>query len=84
MVNPFRILNIISPTAIRLNLPKKWRIHNSFYISLLELYRTGLQQTPNPDQIVRDTEPIKTKNYKIDKVKDSIYTKRDIIKYLIK
>ena len=42
MVGPFRILSIISLTVIRLNLLKKWRIHNSFYISLLEPYRTGL------------------------------------------
>ena len=84
MVGPFRILSIISPTAVRLNLPKKWRIHNSFYISLLEPYRTGLQETPNPDQIIQDTEPVKTKDYKIDKIKDSIYAKRDIIKYLVK
>ena len=49
MVGPFCILNVISPTAVRLNLPKKWRIHNSFYISLLEPYRTDLQETPDPD-----------------------------------
>ena len=42
MVSPFRVLNIISPAAVRLNFPKKWRIYNSFYISLLEPYRTGL------------------------------------------
>ena len=84
IVNPFHILKIISPTAVRLNLPKKWRIHNSFYISLLEPYRTGLQETPNPDQIIRDAEPVKAKNYKIDKIKDFIYAEGDVIKYLIK
>ena len=42
MVGPFCVLNIISPTIVRFNLPKKWCIHNSFYISLLEPYRTGL------------------------------------------
>ena len=42
MVSPFRVLNVISPTVIWLDLPKKWRIYNSFYISLLELYYTGL------------------------------------------
>ena len=42
MVDPFRVLNVISPMVIRFNLPKKWRIYNSFYISLLEPYRTGL------------------------------------------
>ena len=42
MVNPFRVFNIISLTVIRLDLPKKQRIHNFFYISFLEPYRTGL------------------------------------------
>ena len=84
IVNPFYILNIISPTVIRLNLPKKWRIYNSFYVSLLKPYRTGLQEIPNPDQIIQDTEPVKTKNYKINKIKDSIYAEGDIIKYWIK
>ena len=42
MVGPFCVLNVISPTAVRLDFLKKWRIHNSFYISLLEPYRTGL------------------------------------------
>ena len=49
MVGPFYVLSVISPTAVRLNLPKKWRIYNSFYVSLLEPYRTGLQETLNPD-----------------------------------
>ena len=84
MVGPFRILNIISPTAVRLDLPKKWRIHNSFHVSLLEPYRTGLQEAPNPDQIMRDAEPVKIEDYEIDEIKDSIYAKGDVVKYLVK
>ena len=42
MVGPFCVLNVISPTVIRFNLLKKWYIYNSFYISFLEPYRTGL------------------------------------------
>ena len=49
MVSPFCVFSIISPTAVRLDLPKKWRIYNSFYVFLLEPYRTGLQETPDPD-----------------------------------
>ena len=33
---------------------------------------------------MRDAEPIKAENYKIDKVKDFIYAKKDIVKYLVK
>ena len=42
MVGPFCIFSVIFPTAVRFDLPKKWYIYNSFYVFLLELYRTGL------------------------------------------
>ncbi|KAA8633036.1 hypothetical protein SMACR_09896 [Sordaria macrospora] len=38
---PFKISQVISPTAVRLTLPKSWRIHDSFHVSLLEPYRAG-------------------------------------------
>ena len=49
IIGPFRVLSVISPMVIRFDFPKKWRIHNSFYISLLEPYRISLQEIPNPD-----------------------------------
>ena len=33
---------------------------------------------------MRDTKPVKVEDYEINKVKDFIYAKRDIIKYLVK
>ena len=42
MVSPFYVFSVISPIVVRFNFLKKWRIHNSFYVSLLEPYRTGL------------------------------------------
>ena len=42
MVGPFCVLNIIFPTVVWFNFLKKWRIYNSFYISFLKPYRTGL------------------------------------------
>ena len=33
---------------------------------------------------MRDAEPVKVKDYKIDKVKDFIYAEGDIVKYLVK
>jgi len=35
---PFQIEKIISPLAVCLTLPRKWKIHNVFHISLLEPY----------------------------------------------
>ena len=42
MVGSFCVFSVISPMVVRFDLPKKWRIHNSFYVSLLEPYRIGL------------------------------------------
>ena len=33
---------------------------------------------------MRDAEPVEVKDYKINKVKDSIYAKGDVVKYLVK
>jgi len=35
---PFQVEKIISPLAVRLTLPRKWKIHNVFHVSLLEPY----------------------------------------------
>ena len=33
---------------------------------------------------MRDAEPVKAEDYKIDEVKDSIYAEGDVVKYLVK
>ena len=35
-LNPFWVLHPVGKQAYKLKLPKKWRIHNVFHISLLE------------------------------------------------
>lgn len=47
MLGPFKILKVISPTAIKLVLPPSWRIHNTFYVSLVEPYRVESRGPPN-------------------------------------
>ena len=66
MLGPFRISKVISLNAMRLTLPTKWRIYNSFYISLLELYRTGGSRTaPDPDQVLYDAAEIENNKYEV-------------------
>jgi hypothetical protein len=38
---PFAIAKVVSLTAIRLSLPRKWKIYNTFHVSLLEPYNNG-------------------------------------------
>jgi len=39
--SPFQIEKVVSPLAVCLTLPRKWKIHNVFHVSLLEPYRTS-------------------------------------------
>ena len=66
MFGPFRISKVISLNAMRLTLPTKWRIYNSFYISLLEPYRTSRSRTtPNPNQVLYKAVEIENNEYEV-------------------
>jgi len=45
---PFQIEKIVSPLTVHLTLPRKWKIHNVFHVSLLEPCRTSEHWAP-PD-----------------------------------
>jgi hypothetical protein len=55
---PFAIEKVVSPTAIRLSLPRKWKIHNTFHVSLLELYNNGNRPPPNLLKIIDESADI--------------------------
>jgi len=56
---PFQIEKIISPFAVRLTLPKKWKIHNVFHVSLLMPYRTSEHRSPpDPTKVLREADDI--------------------------
>jgi hypothetical protein len=60
---PFKIIKVLSPTAYRLELPARWKIHNVFHVSLLEPYHQPSlpdRLAPTPQQVleeVGDIEP---------------------------
>lgn len=83
MWGPFKIQKVISPTAVRLTLPKSWRIHNTFHVSLIEPYRAGNQALPDPDQVLREAVAIEAEEYVMDKIMDSLETQGHV-KYLVK
>jgi hypothetical protein len=44
---PFAIEKVVSPTAMQLSLPRKWKIYNTFHISLLEPYNNRTRPLPD-------------------------------------
>jgi len=57
--SPFQIKKIISPLAVQLTLPWKWKIYNVFHVLLLEPYRTSEQWAPpDPSKILREVDAI--------------------------
>jgi hypothetical protein len=53
--SPFAIEKVISPTAMRLSLPRKWKIHNTFHVSLLEPYNNGTRPPPDLLKIIDES-----------------------------
>jgi len=82
---PFQIEKIISPLALRLMLPRKWKIHNVFHVSLLEPYRTSEHRTPpDPSKILREADDIEqSEEYDVEEVMSSRKQGRRVL-YLVK
>jgi len=70
---PFQIEKIVSPLAVRLTLPRKWKIHNVFHVSLLEPYRTSEHRAPpDPSRVLREADDIEqSEEYDIEEVMSS-------------
>ena len=71
---PFQIEKIISPLAVRLTLSRKWKIHNTFHVSLLEPYRTSEHRAPpDPSKVLREADDIEqSEEYDVEEVMSSI------------
>jgi len=71
---PFQIEKIVSPLAVRLTLPRQWKIHNVFHVSLLEPYRTSEHRTPpDPSKVLREADDIEqSEEYNVDEVMSSV------------
>jgi len=71
---PFQIKKIISPLAVRITLPCKWKIHNVFHVSLLEPYQTSEHRaTLDPSKVLREADDIEqSEEYDVDEVMSSV------------
>jgi hypothetical protein len=74
---------IISNTAVRLNLPTKWKIHKVFHVSLLELFVQRNREV-NLEKVLGTTDLIEANNeYHVEEVMASLEKKGKFI-YLVK
>jgi len=71
---PFQIEKVVSPLAVRLTLPRKWKIHNVFLVSLLEPYRTSEHRAPpDPSKVLREVDDIEqSEEYDVTEVMSSV------------
>jgi len=86
---PFQIEKIVSPLAVRLTLPRKWKIHNVFHVSLLKPYRTSEHRAPpDPSKVLREADDIEqSQEYDVEEVMSSVEHSRGNNKrilYLVK
>jgi len=70
---PFQIEELVSPLAVRLTLPRKWKIQ-VFHALLLEPYRTSEHGAPpDPSKVLREADDIEqSEEYDVDEVMSSV------------
>jgi hypothetical protein len=81
---PFKIIQVVSPLAYRLDLPTSWNIHDVFHSSLLLPFKETAAHGPNyscpPPDLIKD-QP----EYKVEKIINHCYHGRTrTLQYLIK
>jgi len=71
---PFQIEKIVSPLAVCLTLPRKWKKHNVLHVSLLEPYQTSKHRPPpDPSKVLREADDIEQlEEYDVDEVMSSV------------
>ena len=74
---PFQVLHPVGKQVYKLELPRKWRIHNVFHVSLLEQDTTKKERV---DEKVTelDFEAGNSKVYKVEAIRDSAVYAREL------
>ena len=72
----FRVLHLVGKQAYKLELPKKWRIHDVFHVSLLEQDTTKKGRV-NDTQLDFEFEVGNEKEYEVDGIWDSAVYARE-------
>jgi hypothetical protein len=77
---PFQIEKVVSPTAMRLTLPVKWKKHPTFHVSEIEPFSSGSRDPPDPAQILREAADIEADDeYDVEEIKASIKRRNRVL-----
>jgi len=81
---PSRSRRFFSPLVVQLTLPRKWKIHNVFHVSLVEPYRASNLRGPmDPSKVLQEADDVEqSEEYDIDEVMSSTKKGRPIL-YLV-
>ena len=78
---PFQVLHPVKKQAYKFKLPRKWRIHDVFYVSLLkqDTIRKG-----RVDKNVTEFEAGNNEKYEVERIWDStVYVKESAVDHLL-
>src|SRR5690554_7946695 len=89
MYGPFELLEMVGKNAARLKLPRTWRCHNVFNVSLLEPYRRSQKFTrPEDYEVVDDVEAVRygddAGEYEVKAILASTRNNNKQLQYLVK
>jgi hypothetical protein len=77
---PFAIEKVVSLTVMRLSLPRKWKIHNTFHVSLLEPYNNGTRPPPDLLKIIDESVDIEgNEEWEIEEILSSRKVKGKVL-----
>jgi hypothetical protein len=77
---PFAIEKVVSPIAMRLSLPRKWKIYNTFQVSLLEPYNNGTRPPPDLLRIIDESADIEgNEEWEIEEILSSRKVKGKVL-----
>ena len=81
---PFQIEKVVTPAAMRLTLPRKWRTHPTFHVSELEPYIVGDRPVPDLAKVLREADDLDaSEEYDVEEVVASV-KRRNRVLYLVK